>query len=67
MAKKIALKIYFDEMSGEIEEIKTTKRFDEEGTLFRLDVISDTIEALKQIYKYEKSKFFLTINDIGEA
>ena len=67
MAKKIAMKVYFDEHSGEIDKIDCTKRFEEEGALFRIDVIKDAIEALKHIYQYERSRYFMEFNDIGEA
>tara|TARA_Y100000310_G_scaffold136433_1_gene135302 strand:- start:2538 stop:2741 length:204 start_codon:yes stop_codon:yes gene_type:complete len=67
MAKKIALKVYFDDQTGEIEKIDCTKRFEDEGPLFRMDVIKDTILALESIYEYEKSKMFSEFNDIGEA
>ena len=67
MAKKIAMKIYFDEHTGEVEEIECTKRFEHEGPLFRMDVIKDTIIALESIYQYERSRFFNEFNDIGEA
>ena len=58
MAKKIALKIYFDEQTGEVDKIDCTKRFSEEGPLFRMDVLKDSIEALESIYNYEKELFF---------
>ena len=45
----------------------TTKRFEDEGPLFRLDVIKDTIIALESIYQYERSKMFSEYNDVGEA
>ena len=61
------MKVYFDEHSGEIDKIDCTKRFAEEGALFRIDVIKDTIEALKHIYQYERSRYFMEFNDIGEA
>ncbi len=67
MAKKIAMKVYFDENTGEIDRIDCTKRFEHEGPLFRIDVIKDTIIALESIYQYERSKFFHEFNDIGEA
>ena len=68
MAKKIALKVYFDDQTGEIDKIDCTKRFEDEGPLFRMDVIKDTIEALESIYQYERSKFFTNdFNEIGEA
>ena len=67
MAKKIAFKVYFDDETGEVDEIASTKRFAEEGALFRIDVIKDAIEALKHIYQYERSRFFNEFNDIGEA
>ena len=67
MAKKIALKVYFDDQTGEIDKIDCTKRFAEEGPLFRLDVIKDTINALENIYRYERSKMFEDFNDVGEA
>tara|TARA_Y100000310_G_C19966907_1_gene483723 strand:+ start:135 stop:341 length:207 start_codon:yes stop_codon:yes gene_type:complete len=68
MAKKIALKVYFDDLTGEIKEIGCTKRFENEGPLFRLDVIRDAIVALENIYQYERTKFFTNdFNEVGEA
>ena len=68
MAKKIALKVYFDDQTGEVEEIECTKRFEDEGPIFRLDVIKDTIIALENIYEYERSQLFTNdFNEIGEA
>jgi len=67
MAKKIALTVYFDDETGEIDEIASTKRFEEEGPLFRIDVIKDTIMALENIYQYERSKFFMEFGERGEA
>ena len=67
MAKKIALRVYFDDETGEIDEIGSTKRFEDEGPLFRMDVIKDTIIALEEIYQYERSKFFMDFNERGEA
>ena len=67
MSKKVALTVYFDEHSGEVDKIECTKRFESEGPLFRIDVIKDAIEALENIYQYERSKFFNEFNDIGEA
>ena len=58
MAKKIALKIYFDEYTGEVEKVDCTKRFEQEGPLFRIDVLRDAIIALEHIYEYEKEMFF---------
>ena len=51
MAKKIALRVYFDEETGEVDEIKSTQRLEDEGPLFRMDVIKDTIIALENIYQ----------------
>ena len=67
MAKKVAIKVYFDDQTGEIDKIDCTKRFEEEGPLFRMDVIKDTIIALEEIYQYERSKFFMDFNERGEA
>jgi len=68
MAKKIALKIYYDERSGEVNKIDCTKRFAEEGTLFKIDVLKDSIEMLENIYKYERNKLFKDeISDIAKA
>ena len=67
MAKKVALTVYFDEHTGEVDEIQSTKRFSEEGPLFRIDVLKDTIIALQNIYQYERSQYFMEFNDIGEA
>ena len=63
----MALTIYFDEHTGEVDKVKTTKRFSEEGPLFRIDVLKDSIAALENIYQYERSQFFNEFNDIGEA
>ena len=67
MAKKVALTIYFDEHTGEVDKIRSTKRFAEEGPLFRIDVLKDTIEALENIYQYERSQLFMEFNEIGES
>ena len=67
MAKKIALRVYFDDETGEVDEINSTKRFEDEGPLFRMDVIKDTIIALENIYQYERSKFFAEFGERGEA
>ena len=67
MAKKIALTVYFDEHTGEIDKIDCTKRFSEEGPLFRIDVIKDTIIALENIYQFERTQFFNEFNEIGET
>ena len=67
MAKKIALKVYFDDQTGEVDEVVSTKRFEDEGPLFRMDVIKDTIIAMENIYQYERSRFFMDFNERGEA
>ena len=67
MAKKVALTIYFDEYTGEVNKIKSTKRFSDEGSLFRIDVLQDAIDSLQNIYDYERSIYFNEFNDIGEA
>ena len=67
MAKKIALRVYFDDETGEVDEIGATKRFEEEGPLFRMDVLKDAIIILQDIYQYERSKFFMEFSERGEA
>ena len=67
MAKKLALRVYFDDETGDVDEIDSTKRFEDEGPLFRIDVIKDTIIALESIYQYERSKFFAEFGERGEA
>ena len=67
MAKKIALKVYFDDKTGEVDEIASTKRFEQEGILFKLDVLKDTIIALDKIYEYEKDQLFNNNNQTGIA
>ena len=67
MAKKIALTVFFDDQTGEVDEVVSTKRFEDEGPLFRMDVIKDTIIALENIYQYERSRFFMDFNERGEA
>ena len=58
MAKKIALTICFDEYTGEVEKVDCTKRFENEGPLFRIDVLREAIIALENIYEFEKDVFF---------
>ena len=67
MAKKIAIKIFYDEKTGEVEKVDCTKRFAEEGLLFKLDVLRDAREALDQIYQYERNKYFDEPNTIAKA
>ena len=71
MAKKRALTIYYDEMSGEGEEINVTKRFDSEPELFQLDIIKDALEILELTYKKKRKTFFSQFitqkTEIGEA
>ena len=43
MAKKIAIKIYYDEITGEVNKVDCTKRFEEEGVLFRLEVLKESL------------------------
>ena len=61
------MKIYFDENTGEVDKVECTKRFEHEGTLFKIDVIRDAIDALTNIYQYERSKFFMDFGERGEA
>ena len=65
MAKKIAITIYFDELTGEIADVKPTKRFEEEGSLFKMDVINDAIIALQSYYNYESEQFTHKNSQIG--
>ena len=67
MARKIAIKIFYDEKTGEVEKVDCTQRFAEEGLLFRLDVLRDAREALDQIYEYERNKYFDEPNTIAKA
>ena len=65
MAKKIALTIYFNDMDGEVEDIQVTKRFEEEGPLFKMDVIHDTIIALRTMFEQELEQFNHKNSQIG--
>ena len=67
MAKKVALRVYFDDQTGEVEKVDCTKRFENEGPLFRMDVLKDAIVALEKIYRYERSLFFMDFTERGEA
>jgi hypothetical protein len=67
VAKKIALRVYFDDQTGEVEKVDCTKRFENEGPLFRMDVLKDAIIALESIYQYERSQFFMEFTERGEA
>ena len=63
MAKKIAIRIYFDEHTGEVNKIDSTKRFENEGPLFRIDVLKEAILALESIYEFEKEMFFKELSE----
>ena len=67
MANKIAIKIYFDDETGEVERVDCTKRFDNEGPLFKMDVLQDSIEALISIYHHEKAQLLGSYTERGEA
>ena len=67
MARKIAIKIFYDERTGEVEKVDCTQRFAEEGPLFRLDVLRDAMEALDHIYEYERNKYFNEPDEIAKA
>ena len=70
MAKKLAFKVYYDENSGEISDIKPTKRFEAEGHLFKIDVLLDASILIEKIYKYERDVFFKEFDQnhiIGES
>ena len=67
MAKKIALTVYFDENTGEVSNIDCTKRFSDEGPLFRMDVLKDSIEVLENIYEYEKDRLFEDNPNLAKA
>ena len=58
MAKKLGFKVYFDDSSGEVCTVECSKRLREEGPLFRLDVLKDTLEAVETIYNFEKDLYF---------
>lgn len=69
MKQKLGIKIYFDVETGEVCDIKPTIRFEQEGSLFKLDVLKDAIKALKVIYNYEKEQFIkeMTHIEMGES
>ena len=58
MAKKLAIKIFYDDHTGEIADVVCSKRFTAEGTLFQLEVIKDVINHFEIIYEYEKREYF---------
>tara|TARA_Y100000593_G_scaffold95130_1_gene200439 strand:- start:13091 stop:13300 length:210 start_codon:yes stop_codon:yes gene_type:complete len=64
---KLALKIYFNEMTGEVTRIETSKRFDLEGDLFKLDVLQESCLALHALYELEKGLFFGNPTQYGES
>ena len=69
MSKKgrLAFKIYFDELTGEVTEITTSRRFDVEGDLFKLDVLSEACLAMSAYYELEKGLFFGNPTQYGES
>ena len=67
MAKKVAFSVIINDLTGEVEEIKTSKRFEEEGALFRMDVLKDAIEVINKVYDYEKEIFFSKWDNTGIA
>ena len=65
--KKVAIRISYDELTGEVLTVDCSKRFLEEGSLFRLDVIKDSIEALEFIYEIERDKYFSNNKRVARA
>tara|TARA_Y100001963_G_C6578224_1_gene352116 strand:+ start:58 stop:276 length:219 start_codon:yes stop_codon:yes gene_type:complete len=65
--RKIAFTIFVDELTGDVDEVEVTKRLNEQGPLYKLDVIKNSILALDAIYKFEKYKFFEDNDGIGVA
>ena len=57
MSKKLALKIYVDEFTGEVTTVQPSKRFEKEGPLFKIDVLKDAVVALEHIYEFERHRF----------
>ena len=46
MAKKLSIKIYYDELTGEVDKVDYTKRFELEPRLFRMDVLKSALVSL---------------------
>ena len=65
MAKILALKIYIDDESGEVIGVQGSKRFEEEGRLFKIDVLKDAELTMEILYKYELDEFEKEMNFKG--
>ena len=57
MAKKLSIKIYYDELTGEVDKVDYTRRFELEPRLFRMDVLKEAIMSLDILYEFEIEKF----------
>ena len=57
MAKKLGIKIYYDENSGEIIEIKRSRRMEQEGVLFQIKLMEESINVLQLIHDYELQEY----------
>ncbi len=51
--KKLAIKIYYDDLTGDIECPEYSKRLDHEGRLFKMDILRNSILALEILFDYE--------------
>ena len=67
MAKKLGFKVYFDDSSGEVCTVECSKRLREEGPLFRLDVLKESVEILKTVYNYEKDIYLEENSTLAKA
>ena len=57
MAKKLSIKIYYDELTGEVDKVDYTRRFELEPRLFRMDELKEAIMSLDILYEFEIEKF----------
>lgn len=62
MAKKLSIKIYYDELTGEVDKVDYTKRFELEPRLFRMDVLKSALVSLDILYDFELEKLAEELN-----
>ncbi len=67
MAKKRAFTVYYNEKTEEVEGIELSKRFADEGVLFKMEIFQQAMMAIDQISEMERKELFFSFDDAGEA
>lgn len=66
MKKRLAFKVYYDDETGEISEIKSSKAMELEGKLLQIHILQETSKVFKIVHDYE-AREHKNINKIARA